>query len=405
MDIKYDDDLIISMKQLGHTWTEIAEEIGVKSEALRSYARAQEWYEDIRSDENTDMQLELDLDYTGEKLKKVEDKKSGSITSNLSKIYDDDTGLDELTDEDILRLHRIDPESFQIRTLTSNVYTMTNNNGERYYNFQSKIVTEPRVDEITEENIVDQFAKEIQTYETKTIKNGLTNLVIPLADLHFGIATMEMDVVREKLDRIVDIVKKGYKKIVIEQLGDLFHSSQMKSSQTLRGTLIDDVDMVKAIEDAKTFYHTIIDESLRNGGSVEIQHAAGNHSGNMEYMFLLYLQAKYPQINVVLHNEPRYAYMLDNVGILITHGNVAKNKLNSLFTTNYKQIWAQSETAEIHTGHFHTLEKDVDGIIHRQMGTFKPNDNYEIEHGWTMSKKIIQLIEYNEDRPIAVYEV
>jgi len=76
-----------------------------------------------------------------------------------------------------------------------------------------------------------------------------------------------------------------------------------------------------------------------------------------------------------------------------------------LFAYEFKMIWAQAETMEIHTGHRHTQEKDMDGLVLRQMGTIKPNDGYEIVNGWVTNRKVIQLIEYSADRAKIVYEV
>jgi len=97
--------------------------------------------------------------------------------------------------------------------------------------------------------------------------------------------------------------------------------------------------------------------------------------------------------------------LLDNVGIMLTHGDTAKNKLPQLFAYEFKMIWAQAETMEIHSGHRHTQEKDMDGLVLRQMGTVKPNDEYEIVNGWVTNKKVIQLIEYDSDRAKVIYEI
>src|SRR5699024_10565299 len=118
--------------------------------------------------------------------------------------------------------------------------------------FQSKIKVKPKGNHLDDTDIINILTKDIKPIEIPVNYVGDSNLVIPLADLHFGITQIEDTL--EKLDEIKFILSKGYKTVVIEQLGDLFHSSQMKSSQTLRGTLLVDVDMVKAIEDAKTFY-------------------------------------------------------------------------------------------------------------------------------------------------------
>ncbi len=100
-------------------------------------------------------------------------------------------------------------------------------------------------------------------YTVKQVARDTHNLVVPLPDLHFGITTSMLDV-KGHLDRLLELINKGYKTIVIEQLGDLFHSSQMWSSQTLKGTLVDEVNMVQAVEDAKQFFDVLVTAALQN---------------------------------------------------------------------------------------------------------------------------------------------
>ena len=77
-----------------------------------------------------------------------------------------------------------------------------------------------------------------------------------------------------------------------------------------------------------------------------------------------------------------------------------------LFATEFSDIWSNATTREIITGHFHTQQTNVyQGVIHRQLGTIKPNDNYEIENGWTMGKKVLQLFEYDSERLRVTYDI
>lgn len=303
----------------------------------------------------------------------------------------------------ILEAHGFDHTAFELVSAKSSQWNHSNKEHGTSVSYASKITVRPKRDEVTEQDIINTFTTTIQPVEVRVNYIGENNLVIALADLHFGITKLSHTV--DKLSEIKEIISNGYKTIVIEQLGDLFHSSQMKSSQTLKGTILEDVDMVQAIEDAKSFFDVIIQSALKYSKEVRIEHAGGNHSDNLEYMFLLYLETKYPDLIVNRHNDTRSAYLLDNVGIMITHGDTAKNKLPGLFAHEFKLIWAQSETMEIHTGHFHGVEKEFDGVVLRQMGTVKPNDGYEIVNGWVMNRKVIQLIEYDENRAKVIYEV
>jgi hypothetical protein len=303
----------------------------------------------------------------------------------------------------ILEAHGFDPSEWELTSAKSSQWNQHNKEDGTVTLYSSKITVKPKITEQTEQDIIETLGQTVKPVELPIQYIGDNNLVIALADLHFGVTKLEHTLA--KLNEIKAVIENGYKTIVIEQLGDLFHSSQMKSSQTLKGTLLEDVDMVQAIEDAKSFFDVIIQSALKYSKEVRVEHACGNHSGNMEYMFLLYLETKYPDVQVNRHNDVRSAYLLDNVGIMLTHGDTAKNKLPQLFAYEFKMIWSRAETMEIHSGHRHTQEKDMDGLVLRQMGTVKPNDEYEIINGWVTNKKVIQLIEYDSDRAKVIYEI
>lgn len=380
---------IIDLKLNGLSWQEVAEEVGLPYDRVRTIARRSSRYGEIQGS-SVNGYSEID---------KKNYREDGSISSFIRTRLNSKRTFSK---DELLELHGFDPKEFKIKTITSNEWT-TPIEGQSFYNYQSKIVAEPITgNEI--DKLVDCLKESVKPVYLDLVGIGENNLVIPLADLHFGITTLDM--VKPKLSELVDVIKNGYKTIVIEQVGDLFHSSQMKSSQTIKGTLLDDVDMPKAVEDAKTFFDVILSSALRNAKEVVIEHAGGNHSDNLEYMFLVYLEARYPQVKVNYHNDYRTAYTLDNVGIMLSHGNTVKmNKLPMMFANEYPLMWANCETKEVHTGHKHSFEKELDGVILRQFGTPKPSDNYEIMNGWTTNRKVIQLIEYDEDRPRVIYEV
>lgn len=307
------------------------------------------------------------------------------------------------TRESLLIAHGFDPKEFELVSGVDNKWQMPNTNQVKIDLYQSKITVKPKGGKLERAEFVAELKKDLEPVKIEVNVTGKNNLVVGLADLHFPI--LKLEDTQDKLSEIIGIFGKGYNHIVIEQLGDLFHSSQMKSSQTLKGTLLEDVDMVQGIEDAKVFFDVILRAALECADKVSIEHAAGNHSDPFEYMFLIYLETKYPQMVVNYHNEYRTAYLLGNVGILITHGDNAPKKLPALFATEFKDVWCKATTTEAHFGHRHTFEKDVDGVIMRQFGTPKPSDGYEIKNGWTMGRKMIQLIEYNDDMAKVIYEV
>ena len=387
-------DKIFELRQQNTPWTKIDELLDLTPDHARNLARRDPRYQTIANANPHDKSDEMDKKYY---------KDDGSITSlirtnlNAKKIFSKD---------ELLVIHGFDPKEFQIRSITSNEWTM-NTTDDVKYNYQSKIVAEPiNPNHIDIDKCVNILKQDIKPIHVQSDYIGDTNLVIQLADLHFGVTKFEDTI--HKLSKLKSRIEYGYKTIVIEQLGDLFHSSQMKASQTLKGTLLEDVDMVQAVEDAKQFYDVAIQCCMENSDEVIIEHAGGNHSNNMEYMFLIYLETKYPQITVNYHNDSRTVYKLGNVGVMLSHGDtVPLKKLPMLFANEYKMLWAECETSEIHTAHKHNkfTEEEYDGVILRQAPTIKPNDLYEIDNGWTTARKIIQVIEYDEDGEVGSYVI
>lgn len=328
--------------------------------------------------------------------------KDGSTTSSTTMQMTEEQAKDP---EFVLRAHGFNPDDWDIVSARNNFWQQNSQENGLIDLYQSKITVKPKVaDELTPQDIANLFKKDIIPYKVKQTSHNAHNLVVPLPDMHFGITTLED--VKSHLDKLLGILNKGYKTIVIEQLGDLFHSSQMWSSQTMRGTMLDEVDMVQAIEDAKQFFDILVLACLNNSTSVYIKQMAGNHSGNMEYVFMEYLKAKYPQVVIKNNIKYRDAYLLDNVGIMIAHGDLAPKNLPMLMANEFGGVWSLSHSKEIHKGHFHK-EKTVDegGVISRQLGTVKPNDKYEIMNGWTLSKKELYALEYDSDKLVAEWHV
>lgn len=328
--------------------------------------------------------------------------KDGSTTSSTTMQMTSEQAKDP---EFVLRAHGFNPDDWDIVSARNNFWQQNSQENGLIDLYQSKITVKPKSDdELTPQDIADLFKKDIIPYKVKQTSHNAHNLVVPLPDMHFGITTLED--VKSHLDKLLGILNKGYKTIVIEQLGDLFHSSQMWSSQTLRGTMLDEVDMVQAIEDAKQFFDILVPACLDNSTSVYIKQMAGNHSGNMEYVFMEYLKAKYPQVVIKNNIKYRDAYLLDNVGIMIAHGDLAPKNLPMLMANEFGGVWSLSHSREIHKGHFHK-EKTIDegGVISRQLGTVKPNDKYEIMNGWTLSKKELYALEYDSDKLVAEWHV
>ncbi|MHA5133432.1 hypothetical protein R5P91_08700 [Oenococcus oeni] len=307
--------------------------------------------------------------------------------------------------EFVLKAHGFNPSEWSIVNVVNNLWQQHSIQDGTVDLYQSKIIVKPKTGLSLEEQLAF-LTENVKPLQLPDVKRSLStgNLVIPLADMHWGIMTFNDYL--PILKRLVEIIKQGYNRIVIEQLGDYYHSDQINSSQTVKATQLNEVDMPKAIQDGEKFMFTLIETAYQYCNHLSVKYVGGNHSYDLEYMFEELLRLKYPQVDVDINNGYRDAYLLDQVGIIISHGDKALNKIPMLFASEFSDVWAKANYRESHNGHYH-FSKDIDsnGVVNRQIPVFKKGDSYEYENGLTMSAKRMEAFEYYPDGPKAVYYI
>ena len=331
---------------------------------------------------------------------------NGNITSTIRQRMKEKRTF---TNRELLELHAINPDENEIDRIVSNEWSMTNADGETYFNFQSKIIAVPIVEKgLSMSEFLEAMRDNPIKHKIKPVGIGTRNLGIGLADLHFGRTPREY--IKPHLDEICDILENGYKTIMIAQLGDLFESSQFQQTITEAGTILPSVDMVEAWADAKWFYHTLIEHALKYSKNIIIEHACGNHSGSLEYAFLDGVKDRYEllgNVDVRHHNNNRAASKIDSVGIILSHGHGVKLKdLPLKFASEYPLVWAECEHREAWSGHLHNqfTTSDIDGNVMRQFPSPKPPTKYEDKYGYN-SRELIQAVEWSSDRSKVIYEI
>ena len=397
-----DRELIALVNEHGRKWTLLSELFSVEKTKVALKMRYQNYLCDNPARGKPDY---LQLQEPSNPIQKAIQKRKHQFNRDGSETDERVIPEEALqTRESLLIAHSYNPNEFELVNSTSNYWDSNAGGGNVITLYQSKITVKSKGNKLDYHDFIKELTKNIKPINIENGNSSVNNLVIPLADLHFPILTLEF--ASKYLLELEGIVAKGYNEIVIEMLGDTFHSNSMRSSQTIRGTILNDVDMVFAIEEAKAFFDCIMKSAISNSNKVTIEYASGNHS-DFEYMFCEYLKAKYPQVIINNHLEPRKAFRIGNVGIMITHGNFAKKKdYPMLFANEFKDIWSESSWLEVHSAHYHTMESKNDfGVIHRQLGTLKPNDQYEKDNGFTMGYKTTQVFEYSEDKLKVIYDI
>jgi hypothetical protein len=232
-------------------------------------------------------------------------------------------------------------------------------------------------------------------------------LEIPLFDMHFGIA--DFNYYEDALAEILSIVSgKHWNKIVIPVGQDLFHNDSLVKGVTTKGTLIEKVDLTKAVRDAMTFYYNLIDTALQHSNSVDVIYSPGNHDKTVGWMFVMILKERYGDIVDDTPRE-RKALLWNGCFLGITHGakgNDTAAGLRGKFTKEFSTMYAAARVREIHVGHLHSERdsRDEYGIQIRRLSTKSKDDEWTDDEGY-MSQKRFMLFEWMPNRLKSIHYI
>lgn len=308
----------------------------------------------------------------------------------------------KLTDKQLLEKHGLDPDRFVIERYVSNAWGKPEPHSTSY---QTKITVKPINYDL--DDVIKSINQDIKpvTRQVKKKVDHKNTLIIPLFDVHFGISTYKT--MKTYLDQIYDLISSTpYTNTLVILGGDYFHSDSMTKSQTVKGTQLDHVDMQQAIEDGTDFFNDLMSFVIPFSKHVHIISVPGNHDSDLAYVWGLGMKERYKKavdsFNLSLNTWA--AFNIDRCGFLIAHGDVAKNRLPLLFASDAKEIWSKTNYHAVFWGHFHKeVVNDDSGVVTFQVGTPKPSDNWEKRKGFTMSRKKLELFEFNKDRLTSIH--
>lgn len=325
--------------------------------------------------------------------------KDGSISSNtLITVRDGE----QMTDEQLLKAHGLDPHRFVVERYTSNIWGKPSKDKTSY---QTKITVKPSdfdIEQLLYE--INDDVKPLPPRPSQTLKPNKKTLLIPLYDVHWGINRYtDMSFY---LDQMRNELNYHYENVIVVIGGDWFHSDKVTKSVTARGTELDPVDMPTAVHEASRWFDELMDAVTKTSKHVMIVGIPGNHDKDTQYMWLWGEKQRYQ--NVVdafeMTLSTTASMRVNNVGLLFAHGDLAKKRLPMIFANEHKQNWSKTVSHYIFTGHFHKeLTEDDFGVVHFQVATPKPNDEYEKRNGFTMAKHKLQLFEFDDKELTAVH--
>jgi FMN phosphatase YigB (HAD superfamily) len=306
----------------------------------------------------------------------------------------------------LMKAHGFDSNEWELVSARNNIWNSYSKQDGIMTLYASKITVKPRKNGFNFDELIAAIKKEVKPIIIKPNKAIFRNrlLEIPFFDSHFPIS--DYDYYKPTQDKTLRLISSRQWEEVLFIIGqDMLHNDNFRG-QTANGTPIEQVNMVKAWEDAKMFFQPLLLEALKYAANVKVVYSKGNHDESMSWAFVQMLKVIFPQI--VFDDEiiERKAHIFHQVFIGITHGDKAKKNLHNIFPLEFPIEWSKAKTREVHTGHFHVEDsKDIFGMMVRTLSTRNKTDQWHKDNGFVGAHKRFQVFEYSEDELEAIYYV
>ena len=245
-------------------------------------------------------------------------------------------------------------------------------------------------------------------YISRDIANPFHALEIPLFDMHWGVAFM--DHYEPVLNDILDLIHShNWNKIVIPFGQDFFHNDSIANGVTTKGTVIEKVDMIRAVKDGQRFMYAIIDAALDCAKEVKVLYTPGNHDRSIAWMFIQVLLERYGSDVVDDSLTYRKVFTYGNSAIMVTHGDskqATPTNLAHIFPIAFAEEFANAKIREVHAGHLHReLGFDVFGVMIRRLSSGGKVDEWTDHEDFVGTHRRFMLFEWSLDKLKSIHYV
>lgn len=267
-----------------------------------------------------------------------------------------------------------------------------------------------KVDDINPEEFIEAIRGNVEPYKYKkrNLNNTSRMLEIPLFDMHWGIAFMDYydSVLKEILDLIYS---HSWDKIVIPFGQDFFHNDSIVNNQTTKGTVIEKVDMTRAIKEGQQFMYAIIDAAIFNSNAVKVIYTAGNHDRSISWMFIQVLLERYGPLVVDDSLDYRKVISYGKNSIMVTHGDskqATPRNLANIFPISFAEEFANADVREVHAGHLHREgEADIYGVMIRRLSSGSQIDEWANKEDFIGAHKRFMVFDWDLDKLKSIHYI
>ena len=245
-------------------------------------------------------------------------------------------------------------------------------------------------------------------YTPKHFDDSRNMLEIPLFDMHWGIAFM--DYYKPVLDEILELImSKHWARIVIPFGQDFFHNDSIVNGQTTKGTVIEKVDMGRAVKEGRQFIYSIIDTALENSEFVDVIYTPGNHDRSISWLFMQVLVERYGANMIDDSMDYRKIVTYGKNSIMVTHGDskqATSKNLAHIFPVSFPEEFANANVREVHAGHLHReSEADIYGVMVRRLSSGSKSDEWSDREDFIGAHKRFMLFEWSPDKLNAIHYI
>lgn len=260
------------------------------------------------------------------------------------------------------------------------------------------------------DDLVNVLRENVEPYEYSSKYDEASDrmLEIPLFDMHWGISFLED--YQPVLDDILELIAmRHWDKIVIPFGQDFFHNDSIVNGVTTKGTVIDKVDMIRAVKEGRQFITAIIDASLNNSNEVRVLYTPGNHDRSVTWMFMQVLLERYGSEVVDDTMKYRKVFTYGKNSVMVTHGDskqATANNLSHIFAVSYPEEFAQATTREVHSGHLHhEKEGDIFGAMIRRLSSGVSVDDWSNREDYIGTHRRFMIFEWDRNRLRSIHYV
>jgi hypothetical protein len=331
-----------------------------------------------------------------------------------------------LSVDEVAVMWNVNQDIWFAKRLITNSWGMTNNSGDAYTNYQTKVIWERKEEAFCLDAALEIFTAEAKKHAPKykpikkypvTKKDNL--LEINIRDLHLGKlcwhaetgSNYDSKVAKSRVEKVLkDLISKanafGFEHIILCASDDFFNSDTIEGMTTSGTTQDDDVRWKKMFYLGRKLMVQVID-SLRMLAPVTVIVVPGNHDTQRSFFLGEVISAWYNKTkNVTINNGPRVRkyYQFGEVMLGFCHGDKEKKaNLPTIMANDEPKMWGNTKFREMHIGHLHGKKdikyigtEDSQGVTIRQMRSLAGTDNWHYSMGYVGTIKGAEAFIWNK---------